>query len=344
MSTISVQPIEANALQRPPTADTAERLVVLEKDDFHAIKIAILIPCYNEELTIAKVVQDFRAAVPRAEVYVYDNNSTDNTVESARLAGAIVAREPRQGKGNVVRRMFGDIEADIYVLVDGDGTYQASAVPKLIAKLMNERLDLVNVARVTNQAAAYRQGHKFGNQVLTYLVRAIFGRQFRDMLSGYKVLSRRFVKSFPAMSSGFETETELAIHALELRLACSEAEADYFERPKGSSSKLRTFRDGFRILWLIASLVRNERPLLLFGILAVVLILLAVVLGVPIVYTYIQTGLVPRFPTAILSASLVILGMLSFFTGLILQMTTRSRQELKRLIYLALPIARRLDE
>ncbi len=300
------------------------------------VSIAVLIPCFNEALTIGPVVTAFKKALPEATIHVYDNNSTDDTLAAAMAAGAVVRTETRQGKGNVVRRMFADIEADVFVLADGDGTYEASAAPRLVEKLLLDGLDLVNGARIATGLQAYRPGHQFGNRLLTNIVRMIFGRQFNDMLSGYKVLSRRFVKSFPAMSNGFETETELAVHALELRLACAELDTAYGERPRGSSSKLRTFSDGARILLLIARLVKEERPIQFFGLIGLLLIGLALGLGLPVVFEFLQTGLVPRLPSAVLSAALVILGVIALFTGLILEMITRTRQELKRLIYLSL--------
>jgi glycosyltransferase involved in cell wall biosynthesis len=304
------------------------------------IAIAVLVPCYNEEITIEKVVADFRAALPEATVYVYDNNSRDRTVEVARKAGAVVRKEPRQGKGNVVRRMFADVEADVYVLVDGDDTYDAAASRMLVDQLVEERLDFINAMRVSSAKDAYRAGHRFGNWLLTGLVRQIFGRQFNDMLSGYKFLSRRFVKSFPAMSSGFETETELAVHALELRMPCTEVATVYKERPPGSVSKLRTYSDGAHIMMLIARLVKDERPLHFFGLSGVLSMVIAVFLSIPLLVTYLETGLVPRVPTAILSVALVIVGVLSMFAGLILDMTTKTRREMKRLIYLSLPTFR----
>ncbi|MGH1573495.1 glycosyltransferase [Methylobacterium sp. P31] len=304
-------------------------------------RLAVLIPCFNESLTIAQVVGDFRAALPTAQIYVYDNNSSDGTAEIARAAGAIVRVEARQGKGNVVRRMFGDIEADIYILVDGDGTYDAAAAPFLVGRVLKDDLDFVNGARVETSQQAYRPGHRLGNRLLTGLVQGVFGREFRDMLSGYKVMSRRFVKSFPAMSSGFETETELVVHALELRMPAAEVATAYAERPTGSVSKLRTYRDGARILYLILRLMKDERPLQFFGALSVALLLAALVLVAPIVVTFVETGLVPWLPTAILSLGIVILSVLTFFTGIILDLTTRTRQELKRLLYLS--VARHLD-
>jgi glycosyltransferase involved in cell wall biosynthesis len=303
----------------------------------HPVTVAVLVPCYNEEITIGKVVADFRAALSDATIYVYDNNSRDNTIDVAQRAGAVVRKELRQGKGNVVRRMFADIEADVYVLVDGDDTYDASASEVLVKRLVEERLDFINAMRVSAAKDAYRAGHRFGNWLLTGLVRQIFGRQFNDMLSGYKILSRRFVKSFPAMSSGFETETELAVHALELRMPSTEVATVYKERPPGSVSKLRTYSDGAQIMLLIARLVKDERPLRFFGLSGLSLIVVAILLSIPLLVTYLETGLVPRFPTAILSAALVIVGVLSIFAGLILDMTTTTRREMKRLIYLSLP-------
>jgi glycosyltransferase involved in cell wall biosynthesis len=303
----------------------------------HPVTVAVLVPCYNEEITIGKVVADFRAALPDATIYVYDNNSGDNTIDVAQRAGAVVRKELRQGKGNVVRRMFADIEADVYVLVDGDDTYDASASEMLVKRLVEERLDFINAMRVSTAKDAFRAGHRFGNRLLTGLVRQIFGRQFNDMLSGYKILSRRFVKSFPAMSSGFETETELAVHALELRMPSIEVSTVYKERPPGSVSKLRTYSDGAQIMLLIARLVKDERPLHFFGLSGLSLIVVAMLLSIPLLVTYLETGLVPRFPTAILCAALVIVGVLSTFAGLILDMTTKTRREMKRLIYLSLP-------
>lgn len=304
-------------------------------------RLAVLVPCFNESLTIGQVIGDFRVALPTAQIYVYDNNSTDGTAEVARAAGAIVRVEPRQGKGNVVRRMFGDIEADIYILVDGDGTYDAKAAPFLVGRVLKDDLDFVNGARAEVSQQAYRRGHRLGNRVLTGLVQGVFGREFRDMLSGYKVMSRRFVKSFPAMSSGFETETELVVHALELRMPAAEVTTAYHERPEGSVSKLRTYRDGARILYLILRLMKDERPLQFFGVLSAALLGAALVLVTPVIVTFAETGLVPRLPTAVLSLGIVILSVLTFFTGIVLDLTTRTRQELKRLLYLS--VARQLD-
>jgi glycosyltransferase involved in cell wall biosynthesis len=272
-----------------------------------------------------------------ATVYVYDNNSTDRTIHVAQAAGAVVRNEPRQGKGNVVRRMFADIDADLFVLVDGDATYEAQAAPRMVRRAIEEDLDFVNGARVSQNMDSYRRGHRFGNYVLTAMVRNLFGKQFTDMLSGYKVFSRRYVKSFPAMSRGFEIETELTVHALELRMPSGEELTAYSERPSGSFSKLSTFRDGIRILRLIFDLVRNERPLQFFGLVGAVLILIAVALAVPLVETYFQTGLVPRLPTAVLAIGLITIGFLSFLAGLILDVVATMRSEMKRLAYLSYP-------
>jgi glycosyltransferase involved in cell wall biosynthesis len=298
-------------------------------------KIVVLVPCFNEELTVGKTIEGFREALPFATIYVYDNNSTDRTVEVAEAAGAVVRSETRQGKGNVVRRMFADIDADVYVLVDGDATYEAEAAPRMVRRVIEENLDFINGARVSASVEAYRRGHRFGNYVLTAMVRNIFGRQFTDMLSGYKVFSRRYVKSFPAMSRGFEIETELTVHALELRMPSAEELTAYGERPSGSVSKLNTFRDGARILRLIFDLVRNERPLQFFGLVGAVLILIAVALMIPLAETFFETGLVPRLPTAILAIGLIIIGFLSFLAGLILDVVATMRSEMKRLAYLS---------
>lgn len=304
------------------------------------LQIAVLIPCFNEVACIAEVVAGFRRVMPGAVIYVYDNNSADGTADTARAAGAIVRHEPRQGKGNVIRRMFADIEADVYVLVDGDGTYDAGSAPRLVDLLLEDELDMVNAAREEQSEAAYRRGHRFGNRLLTGIVMHIFGRQLTDMLSGYRVLSRRFVKSFPALSVGFETETELTVHALELRMPIAEVRTPYRERAAGSTSKLRTYRDGFRILRTIATLVKEERPLESFGAGFVVLAMSSVVLGWPVVSTFVETGLVPRLPTAVLSTGLMLLAFLSLACGLILDTVTRGRRELRRLHYLQLPLVR----
>ena len=301
-------------------------------------QVAILIPCLNEETAIPKVIADFRQALPDALIFVYDNGSTDGTAEVARAAGAIVRREPLKGKGNVVRRMFADIEADIYVLVDGDDTYDAASAPALIQRLVTDSLDMVNAAREEKSDLAYRRGHRFGNRLLTGLVARFFGERLTDMLSGYRVFSRRFVKSFPALATGFETETELTVHALELRLPIAEVMTPYRERPPASSSKLRTIPDGIRIVRLIMRLVREERPLEFFSLIAALLAVIAIGLAVPVIGEYMRTGLVPRLPTAVLSTGLVLLSFLSFACGLILSTVTRGRMEAKRLQYLNIPL------
>jgi glycosyltransferase involved in cell wall biosynthesis len=300
-------------------------------------KIAVLIPCYNEEAAIATVVGDFHKMLPGASIYVYDNNSKDRTVEVAKAAGAIVRTEMLQGKGNVVRRMFADIESDIYVLVDGDATYDAASAPKMVAALLDGPLDMVNGSRVTDIAKAYRPGHRFGNWLLTSMVAWIFGNRFHDMLSGYRVMSRRYVKSFPALAVGFETETELTVHALELRMPITEIATPYKDRPVGSVSKLSTFKDGFRILWTIIVLVKEERPMQFFSLLALLLTIVSVVLTVPIIGEFLRTGLVPRFPTFIFATGLLILGFLSMTCGLVLDTVTRGRREMKRMRYLNIP-------
>jgi glycosyltransferase involved in cell wall biosynthesis len=318
------------------SVDSSEPIIEAAARDH---EIAVLVPCFNEELTVGKTVAAFREALPLAtvSVYVYDNNSTDRTVEVARAAGAVVRAEPRQGKGYVVRRMFADIDADVFVLVDGDATCEAQAAPRMVRRAIEENLDFVNGARVSQSMEAYRRGHRFGNYVLTSMVRYIFGRQFTDTLSGYKVFSRRYVKSFPAMSRGFEIETELTVHALELRMPSGEEFTAYGERPSGSVSKLSTFRDGTRILRLIFDLVRNERPLQFFGLAGIAFILVAVALAIPLAETYFETGLVPRVPTAILTVGLIIIGVLSFLAGLILDVVATMRAEMKRLAYLSYP-------
>jgi glycosyltransferase involved in cell wall biosynthesis len=303
-----------------------------------AARIAVLVPCYNEAATIATVVADFRASLPSARIYVYDNNSTDGTEAVARQAGAIVRREPLQGKGHVVRRMFADVEADIYMLVDGDDTYDAASAPRMVRLLLDHRLDMVNAARVGSSAEAWRRGHRLGNAALTGIVQWTFGDRVSDMLSGYRVFSRRFVKSFPALAGGFETETEFTIHALALNMPIGELATPYRERPVGSVSKLRTFWDGLRILRAILVLVKEERPLPFFSLAGLVLLLLGVGLGVPVILEFIQTGLVPRLPTAVLATGFVILSFLSFMSGLVLDSVARGRKEIRRLAYLGISL------
>jgi glycosyltransferase involved in cell wall biosynthesis len=312
-----------------------------ESDFDHLVKdlsIAVILPCYNEEKTIRKVVHDFCEYLPGARVYVYDNNSSDRTKDEAREAGAIVRNEPAKGKGNVVRRMFSDIDADIYVMADGDQTYAASSARAMVAKLIRENLDMVVGTRLdSKRAGLFRAGHRFGNRMLTAFVGALFGKGFCDILSGYRVFSKRFVKSFPGLSTGFEIETELTIHALVLRMPVAEVEAPYFERLEGSVSKLSTWRDGLRILWTIVFLLKELRPLLFFGMIAAALFTAAIVLAYPLLGTYMETGLVPRFPTAILATGLAILSFLSLACGFILDSVCTGRWEAKRMAYLSFP-------
>jgi glycosyltransferase involved in cell wall biosynthesis len=301
------------------------------------LRIAVLLPCYNEEAAVAQTVAAFRASLPQAEIYVYDNNSADRTRELAAAAGATVRSERMQGKGHVVRRMFADVEADIYVMADGDATYDAAAAPEMIARLVDERLDMIVGARQSEIDEAYRRGHRLGNRLFTSLLSSLFGRTFSDVFSGYRVFSRRFVKSFPALSRGFETETEISVHALELAMPVGEMVTAYGARPEGSQSKLSTWRDGWRIMRTILHLFRIERPILFYGSFSLFLAALAIVLSIPLAITYVETGLVPRFPTAILATGLMILAALSFFAGLILATVVRGRREVRRLHYLALP-------
>lgn len=301
------------------------------------LRIAVLVPCYNEEAAVATVVADFRKALPSAEIYVYDNNSRDRTAEVARKAGAIVRSERRQGKGHVVRRMFADVEADVYVLVDGDATYDAPSAPRMIGRLLDDHLDMVVGLRVDQVQAAYRLGHRTGNRMLTGFLSSTFGHAFKDILSGYRVFSRRFVKSFPVLSDGFEIETELAVYALELSLPVTEVETPYYARPEGSFSKLNTWRDGFHILGTMLKLYRSERPLRFFTVIGILLALASIILAIPIVITFIETGLVPRLPTAVLSMGLMIMALLSVSSGLVLDTVTRGRREMKMLAYLSRP-------
>jgi glycosyltransferase involved in cell wall biosynthesis len=301
------------------------------------VKVAVLVPCYNEEAAIATVVKDFRAAMPGAVIYVYDNNSRDQTSARAAEAGAVVRNESRQGKGNVVRRMFADIEADIYVLVDGDDTYDAGAVPRMISQMIGEGADLLTARRIHTDAAAYRPGHVLGNRLLTGLTSLLFNVHLSDMLSGYRIFSRRFVKSFPFTAEGFAIETELTVHAVRLMMPMSEMDTRYKERPVGSVSKLNTYRDGFRILGTIGYLVREERPLVFFATIAFLFAAVAAFIGAPVVSDYVHTGLVPRLPTAVLATGLMVIAFLSLTCGLILDTVTRGRWEAKRMAYLAIP-------
>lgn len=301
---------------------------------FSGLSVAVILPCYNEEAAIGTVVADFRKALPEARIYVYDNNSRDRTSAVAAAAGAIVRTETLQGKGNVVRRMFADVDADIYLMCDGDITYDAASAPALVDKLVNENLDMVVGCRVDQEVAAYRAGHRFGNALFTGFVANLFGNRFTDILSGYRVFSRRYVKSFPALSNGFETETELTVHALQLRMPIGEMNTPYGARVEGSTSKLSTYRDGYRIMVMIIKLFKNERPMAFFGLIFAALALISIGLSIPLLMTYIETGLVPRLPTAVLAVGTMLLGCLSLTCGLILDTVTHGRREIKRLAYL----------
>jgi len=302
-----------------------------------SMRIAVLVPCFNEEAAVASVIADFRKALPTAQIHIYDNNSKDRTVAVARAAGAEVRSERRQGKGHVVRRMFADVDADVYVLVDGDATYDAPSAPGMIERLVNDHLDMVVGSRVYQEQAEYRRGHRTGNWLLTSFLSSVFGQAFTDILSGYRVFSRRFVKSFPVLSDGFEIETELTVHALELAMPVAEVETLYYARPEGSVSKLNTWRDGFRILGTILKLYRSEKPLRFFAIIGFFLALVSVGLAIPLAITYLEEGLVPRLPTAVLSTGLMIVAVLSVSSGLVLDTVTRGRREMKLLAYLAQP-------
>ena len=307
--------------------------------DLSSLRIAAIVPCYNEEAAVATVVHDLKAAVPGMQVYVYDNASTDRTAEVAAAAGAIVRSERRKGKGNVVRRAFGDVDADVYLLIDGDDTYEAAAAERMIRTLVDEQLDHVLGVRTQPEGveSAYRPGHETGNRLFNRLVGWLFGEPVTDMLSGYRIFSKRFVKSFPALSREFEIETELTVHSMRLRVPQREVQVGFKDRPEGSESKLRTYHDGFRILNLIAQLVRWERPLFFYSLLAALLVLVGFALGVPVIVDYAQTGLVPRLPTALLATAFVLLGVLAALAGMIFAGALRARLEAARLAYLRYP-------
>ena len=309
----------------------------MHEADWGALRIAVILPCYNEAAAIAQTVRDFAAALPAARIYVYDNNSTDGSREIAAQAGAIVYSVRQQGKGHVVRRMFADVEADIYIMADGDATYEAAAAPEMVRQMLTGNMDMVVGARKSEIEAAYRRGHRLGNKLLTGLLRQLFGRTFTDILSGYRVFSRRFVKSFPVLSAGFEIETEISVHALELAMPVCEVVTAYAARPEGSESKLSTYRDGWRILRTIVQLFRIERPVWFFGAIGGVFAAAALLLALPLLMTYLETGLVPRFPTAILVTGLMIVAVLNGMCGLILDTVVRGRREMRRLAYLAHP-------
>lgn len=299
--------------------------------------IACVVPCHNEEAAVGTVVQDLRAALPEAEIYVYDNRSTDRTAEVAREAGAIVRHEPRKGKGNVIRRAFADVDADALLIIDGDDTYDASRARDMVSLLFEGPYDQVLGARREKVEGAYRPGHAVGNRVLTGAVRWLFGNEVTDMLSGYRVFSRRYIKSFPALSREFETETEMTVHSLNLRLPTTEMAVDFKDRPTGSESKLRTYRDGWRILLMIMNLARRERPALVHGAVSGLLALIAAMLGAPVLLEFARTGEVPRLPTAVLAASLVTIAALVLLVGYVLESVVHMRQEQSRLIYLGYP-------
>jgi glycosyltransferase involved in cell wall biosynthesis len=320
----------------PFRLDLPERPDDRADERFAGLRLAVLIPCYNEAAAIERVVGGFRAALPGARILVFDNNSTDATVPLAAKAGAETRHVQQQGKGHVVRRMFADVEADVYLLVDGDATYDPASAPAMIDRLLQDGLDMVVACRRDSETAAYRRGHRIGNRMLTEFVAHVFGRAFTDILSGYRVFSRRFVKSFPALATGFEIETELTVHALELRMPIGEVETPYYARPEGSVSKLNTYRDGWRILTTIIRLYQLQRPLSFFTSIAVALAAGSVLLAIPLIVTYFQTGLVPRLPTAVLSTGMMVLASLALTCGLILDNVTRGRQELKRLHYLGI--------
>ncbi len=298
--------------------------------------IAVLLPCYNEEAAIGQVVEGFRRAMPGATIYVYDNNSSDRTAQVAAKAGAIVRHEHRQGKGNVVRRMLADVDADIYVLADGDLTYDAAASGAMVDMLVSRNLDMIVGTRITDEQEAFRRGHRFGNQLFNVIVARLFGAQFTDILSGYRVMSRRFAKSFPASSAGFETETELAVHALDLRLPTAEVPLHYGARPENSTSKLNTYRDGFRILKTIVRMFRILRPMAFYGIFSGLFLLASLVAGAPVIATYLMTGLVPRLPMAVLAAGFAQLSFMAFVCGLIIDAVSANGREQRRMRYLDL--------
>jgi len=303
------------------------------------MSVVVLIPCYNEEATVTQVIQDFKKTLPEATIFVYDNNSTDNTSKVAIAAGAVVRSEPMQGKGNVVRRMFADIEADIYIMLDGDGTYDASVAPEMIDMLYKEKLDMVVGTRLESEGdQLFRSGHRLGNSAITNMVGLLFGKRFTDILSGYRVLSKRFVKSFPGLTSGFEIETELTVHALQLKIPIGEVTTRYMARPSGSESKLNTYSDGLKIFKMIMYFFKEIRPFLFFSIVTLLLAVTSLIIMYPVFATYLETGLVPRFPTAILATSIMLMSFLSFVCGLILDSLSGARWEAKRMKYLSIPV------
>ncbi|WP_261834031.1 glycosyltransferase family 2 protein [Vibrio ishigakensis] len=300
------------------------------------LDIAVLLPCYNEQGAIGETIASFQQALPRATIYVYDNNSSDQTAEEARQAGAIVRFEPRQGKGEVVKRMFADIEADVYVMADGDNTYDASICPELIDTLVSERLDMI-VGTRSRELSSYPKGHVLGNKVFSNLINRAFNSKLEDVFSGYRIMSNRFVKSLPIFSDGFQIETELTVHALQHKIPIKEVPTKYISRPEGTESKLKTYRDGFKILNFIMFLLRDVRPLFFFSCISATLITLSLFLGLPVIFEFFETGLVPRFPTAILASSIALIAVMSLFSGLILDNVSRGRKERKMVTYLRTP-------
>lgn len=299
------------------------------------MNIAVIIPCFNEEISISKVIREFQSKLPEAKIFVFDNNSTDNTIVEAKKAGANVFSCPYKGKGNVIRQAFADIEADYYIMIDGDNTYEVTKSPEMLKLLIENNLDMVVGKRVdNNNPLAYRTGHRFGNKMLTFFVNFIFGKSFTDMLSGYRVFSRRFVKSFPVMSQGFEIETELNVHSLEMKMNVAEIDTIYSDRMEDSFSKLSTYKDGFKILFMIINLFRYKKPLLFFSIISLFLIFVSFLIATPVILHYISTGLVPRFPSAFLSLGLVIIAIMLFCCGLILDSVARAKLEIKKLFFL----------
>lgn len=313
-----------------------------------ADKVAVLIPCYNEAVTIGKVVDDFKRVLPDADIYVYDNNSKDNTAAIAEDHGAIVRTEPRQGKGNVVRQMFREIDADYYIMVDGDDTYPAEAAPRLLEPLMNDTADMTVGDRLSNGTYGEendRAFHGFGNNLVRWLIKVIYGYAFDDVMTGYRAFNRIFVKTMPVLSEGFQIETELSIHAVDKRFRTTDVPIDYRDRPEGSYSKLSTFGDGAKVLRAIASLFKDHKPMAFFGWLALILIVLGLIAGIPVIAEYFQTGLVPRFPTAILAIALVICGALSFTAGIILDTVAKTgRKQWELFTYQAYEEAQRHQE
>lgn len=318
---------------------------VLVAPELKALDIAVILPCYNEAVAIGETVAQFRAALPNATVYVFDNNSTDESIRAAQDAGAIVRTEALQGKGNVVRRMFADVDADIYVMADGDATYDSAAAPDLVKMLVSQNLDMVNGARVNKETQAYRPGHKFGNALFSGLVKLFFSNNIDDLLSGYRVLSRRFVKSFPAASNGFEIETELTVHAMQMRMPISEVETNYVSRLPDSNSKLSTFKDGWRILKMISLLIKEEKPMSFFLSLAMFIFAPSLLVFISLLTEFFETGLVERFPSLIVAASGFVAAMLSVVCALILDSLARGRRETRRLSYLQYPgVAQALEQ